>query len=35
MAVIGIAAFTLALMVILFAIATWAGWTPRQYHLYF
>jgi hypothetical protein len=35
MAVIGIAAFTMALMIILFAVASWAGWTPRKYTLYF
>jgi hypothetical protein len=34
-AVIGVLAFTLALVVILFAVSSWAGWTPRQYHLYF
>ena len=33
-ALIGIAAFTMALMVIIFAIAVWAGWTPRAYTLH-
>lgn len=33
--VIGVAAFTLAIMIILLAVSSWAGWTPRQYHLYF
>ena len=32
-AVIGIIAFTLALIVILFAVSSWAGWTPAQYTL--
>jgi hypothetical protein len=35
MAMIGVAAFTIALMIILFAVSVWAGWTPRQYHLFF
>lgn len=34
-AVIGVAAFTMALLIIIFAISNWAGWTPSQYHLYF
>jgi hypothetical protein len=34
-AVIGVLAFTFAVLVILLAVSSWAGWTPRQYHLYF
>jgi hypothetical protein len=34
MAVIGIAAFTMAIMIILYAIASWAGWSPSQYVLH-
>jgi len=33
-ALIGIAVFTIALMIIIFAIASWAGWTPRTYVLH-
>ena len=32
-AAIGIAAFTMALMIILLAVSSWAGWTPAQYIL--
>jgi hypothetical protein len=32
-AAIGIAAFTIALMIILLAVSSWAGWTPAQYIL--
>lgn len=31
LAVIGVLAFTLALMIILYAVSNWTGWTPRQY----
>ena len=31
MAVIGIAAFALAIFFILLAVAAWSGWTPRAY----
>jgi hypothetical protein len=34
MAVIGIAAFTMALMIIIFAASSWAGWDPSEIHLY-
>ena len=33
-AVIGVLLFTIALVVILFAVSNWAGWTPRDYTLY-
>jgi hypothetical protein len=33
MAMIGVAAFTLAIMVIIFAVSNWAGWSLRQYTL--
>jgi hypothetical protein len=33
-AVIGIAAITIALMIILLAVSSWAGWTPRAYTLH-
>ena len=33
-AVIGVLLFTLALMVILFAVSNWAGWSPSQYTIY-
>jgi hypothetical protein len=35
MVVIGVATFTLALLVILLAIASYTGWSPRQYTVYF
>ena len=34
MAALGIAAFTIALMIIIFAVSSWAGWTPRDYTLH-
>ncbi|MCL6741200.1 hypothetical protein LZ518_08660 [Sphingomonas sp. RB56-2] len=33
-AIIGITVFTMALMVIILAVASWAGWTPRAYHIF-
>ncbi len=33
--IIGVIAFALALFVILLAIASYNGWTPRQYNLHF
>ena len=35
MVMIGIAGFTLALMVILIGVSSWIGWSPRQYTVYF
>lgn len=32
-AILGIAAFTIAMMIILLAVSVWAGWTPRAYIL--
>jgi len=32
-AIVGIAAFTIAMMIILLAVSVWAGWTPRAYIL--
>ena len=31
MAMIGVAAFTIALMLILAGVSAWTGWSPRQY----
>jgi hypothetical protein len=33
--VIGILAFTIALIVILIGVSSWTGWSPRQYTVYF
>ena len=35
MGVIGILLFTIALIVILIGFSSWAGWSPRQYTVYF
>jgi hypothetical protein len=34
MAAIGIAAFTMAIMIILYGIASYSGWSPAQYTIY-
>lgn len=34
MAAIGIAAFTMAIMIILYGIASYSGWSPSQYTIY-
>jgi hypothetical protein len=34
-AAIGITVFTMAIMIILFAVSSWSGWSLRDYTLYF
>jgi len=33
--ILGVLAFTLALMLIMFGFASYNGWSPRQYTVYF